>query len=142
MATVKIQGSASGTGSVTLIAPNTNSNRVLTLPDADGTVGGATKAWVNFNGTGTIAIRNNSGVSSITDRGTGRYAVTKANAMSTANYLTLSSKSDTYAGNIVPYNHSSSGPVSTTVLWIEVGSNLSGNVTYGDSAYVGAGFLE
>lgn len=38
MSIVKIQGNASGTGTLTIAAPNTNSDRTLTLPDASGTV--------------------------------------------------------------------------------------------------------
>ena len=38
MATTKIQGNAAGSGSVTVTAPNTNSNRTVTLPDADVTL--------------------------------------------------------------------------------------------------------
>lgn len=38
MSTVKVQGNASGTGSITLAAPNTNSNQTLNLPDATGTL--------------------------------------------------------------------------------------------------------
>ena len=38
MASTKIQGNASGSGSVTVTAPNTNSNRTVTLPDADITI--------------------------------------------------------------------------------------------------------
>ena len=38
MSKVKIQGNASGTGVVTLIAPNTNTDRTITLPDVDGTL--------------------------------------------------------------------------------------------------------
>ena len=34
---------------------------------------GSAKAWVNFNGTDTVAIRASFNVSSITDLGTGRY---------------------------------------------------------------------
>ena len=44
------------------------------------------KAWVNFNGTGVVAIRASSNVSSITDNGTGDYTVNFATAMSNANY--------------------------------------------------------
>lgn len=44
------------------------------------------RAWVNLNGTGTVAIRNDGGVSSITDNATGQYTVTLANAFSGANY--------------------------------------------------------
>ena len=46
----------------------------------------ACRAWVNFNGTGTVAIRGSGNVSSITDNGTGDYTVNFATAMSDANY--------------------------------------------------------
>jgi hypothetical protein len=44
------------------------------------------KAWVNFNGTGTVAIRASGNVSSITDNGTGDYTVNFTSAMPDANY--------------------------------------------------------
>jgi len=44
-------------------------------------------AWVNFNGTGTVAIRSSYNVSSITDNGTGDYTVNFATALSDANYV-------------------------------------------------------
>jgi hypothetical protein len=43
-------------------------------------------AWVNFNGTGTVAIRSSYNVSSITDNGTGDYTVNFATALADANY--------------------------------------------------------
>ena len=49
-------------------------------------VNGSAKAWVNFNGTGTVAIRQSYNVSSITDNGTGDYTVNFTNAMTDANY--------------------------------------------------------
>jgi hypothetical protein len=47
---------------------------------------GIAKAWVNFNGTGTVAIRDSFNVSSITDNGTGDYTVNFTTAMPNANY--------------------------------------------------------
>lgn len=44
------------------------------------------KAWVNFNGTGTVAIRSSFNVSTITDHGTGEYTVLFINNMANANY--------------------------------------------------------
>lgn len=44
------------------------------------------RAWVNFNGTGTVSIRNSGNVSSITDNGTGDYTVNFITAMPDANY--------------------------------------------------------
>lgn len=44
------------------------------------------RAWVNFDGTGTVAIRASGNVSSITDNGVGDYTVNLATAMPDANY--------------------------------------------------------
>jgi len=44
------------------------------------------RAWVNFNGTNTVAIRGSGNVSSITDNGTGQYTVNFATAMPDANH--------------------------------------------------------
>ena len=47
------------------------------------------RAWVNFNGTGTVAIRASGNVTSITDNGTGNYSVNFTTAMIDANYATI-----------------------------------------------------
>lgn len=68
--------------------------RFNTLENAAGTktvpvatvVDGSAKAWVNFNGTGTVAIRASFNVSSITDNGTGDYTVNFTAAMADTNY--------------------------------------------------------
>ena len=49
-------------------------------------INGSAKAWVNFNGTGTVAIRASYNVSSITDNATGRYTMNFTTAMPDANY--------------------------------------------------------
>lgn len=66
-----------------------------TLPPAvqnsSGTeIGTFCRAWVNFNGTGTVAIRASFNVSSITDNGTGDYTVNFSTAMADANYSLVS----------------------------------------------------
>lgn len=48
-------------------------------------------AWVNFNGTGTVAIRSSYNVSSITDNGTGDYTINFATALADANYVAVCS---------------------------------------------------
>ncbi|CAN7625497.1 hypothetical protein [Aminobacter sp. LjRoot7] len=48
---------------------------------------GVAKAWVNFNGTGTVAIRDSYNVTSITDNGTGDYTVNFAASMPSVNYV-------------------------------------------------------
>lgn len=69
-----------------------------TVP-VDTVVNGTAKAWVNFNGTGTVAIRRAFNVSSITDLGTGNYTVNFTNAMSDANYAFTANHSG-YSGSI------------------------------------------
>ena len=70
----------------------TNTTWYRTTPAALGNVGTApvyaARAWVNFNGTGTVAIRASGNVSSITDNGTGNYTVNFTTAMPDANYST------------------------------------------------------
>ena len=48
------------------------------------------RAWVNFNGTGTVAIRGSRNVSSITDDGPGNYLVNFTTAMPDADYAAIS----------------------------------------------------
>ena len=55
------------------------------------------RAWVNFNGTGTVAIRASGNVSSITDNGTGDYTVNFTTAMPDANYCTAGIGNNTTA---------------------------------------------
>ena len=114
MSKVALSGNASGTGTFTIASPNSNTDRTLTLPDAAGTLTTseavaaagyttpsavltqfnasgsapvyAARAWVNFNGTGTVAIRASGNVSSITDNGTGDYTVNFTTAMPDTNY--------------------------------------------------------
>jgi len=49
-------------------------------------VEGSAKAWVNFNGTGTIASRDSLNVSGLVDNGTGDYTVNFSNSMGNTNY--------------------------------------------------------
>jgi hypothetical protein len=49
------------------------------------------RAWVNFNGTGTVAIRASGNVTSITDGGVGVYTVNLTTAMSDANAAPVAS---------------------------------------------------
>jgi hypothetical protein len=52
---------------------------------------GIAKAWVNFNGTGTIAARDSENVSSLTDNGTGDYTVNISNSFGAADYAAIGS---------------------------------------------------
>ena len=71
---------------------------IIVNEDADGVIIGTSgisttriaKAWVNFNGTGTVAIRSSYNVSSITDDATGKYDVNFSTAMSDNDYSVVS----------------------------------------------------
>ena len=56
--------------------------------DVTNVINGSAKAWVNFDGTGTVAIRESFNVSSITDNYTGNYYVNFTTSMSDVNYAT------------------------------------------------------
>jgi hypothetical protein len=115
MSNITLSANAGGSGIFTIASPSSNTNRTLTLPDETGTfltsggpISGSTgsftgnlsfnsgygsaavaygcRAWVNFNGTGTVAIRASGNVSSITDNGTGDYTVNFTTAMPDTNY--------------------------------------------------------
>lgn len=60
--------------------------KVDTIQNTSGTDVYTAKVWVNFNGTGTVAIRNDGNLSSITDNGVGIYTCNFTTAMSDANY--------------------------------------------------------
>ena len=63
-------------------------------------------AWVNFNGTGTVAIRDSYNVSSITDIGTGIYDVNFSTSMADSNYVALISTNENL--DDTPWVHSDS----------------------------------
>ena len=77
------------------------------------------RAWVNFNGTGTVAIRGSGNVSSITDNGTGDYTVTMATALPDINYTyTLSTMSVSHATtNAINQNTSAAEVAQTTTTF-------------------------
>jgi hypothetical protein len=52
------------------------------------------KAWVNFNATGTVAIRDSYNVSSIIDNATGIHTVSFTNAMANASYSVATCNGD------------------------------------------------
>ena len=85
----------------------------------------AAKAWVNFNGTGTVAIRQSGNVSSITDNSTGNYTVNFTTAMTDANYApTTSSDSNPTSWGGIQYQVSMT---SSAYRFINVDNQISGS---------------
>jgi len=98
-------GTSGVSGSTTTITIGSTSGTTTTF---NGTVNAAglangVKAWVNFNGTGTAAIRASYNVSSITDFGTADFRVNFTTAMSDANYATICTTDGIPSNTIAPY---------------------------------------
>lgn len=85
------------------------------------------RAWVNFNGTGTVAIRASGNVSSITDRGVGQYTVNLTNALVDANFSVNGMVQDTTNRAIVidGGNTAASALTSSTAPIATVGASSS-----------------
>jgi len=88
---------ATGTkNSTTFLRGDNTFDGVANLSTASGSAPSySARAWVNFNGTGTVAISGNGNVSSITDNGTGDYAVNFSTAMADTNYCVVATKQNT-----------------------------------------------
>jgi uncharacterized protein (AIM24 family) len=84
------------------------------------------RAWVNFNGSGTVAIRASGNVTSITDNGTGNYTVNFTNAITDANYSFNLSRGRTGSQNGGVVAATNTNAPTTTALRI-----ISFNEAYG-----------
>ena len=107
--------------SATLITPTIDSAQV---PTVSGTAPiYMCRAWVNFNGTGTVAIRASGNVSSITDNGTGNYTVNFTTAMPDANYsANLTADIDGVADFAVASTGDNTTPRTTSLVRVRVGT--------------------
>jgi hypothetical protein len=96
------------------------------------------RAWVNFNGTGTVAIRASGNVTSITDNGTGDYTVNFTTALPDANYSPLVVQGNDNTGNSgVRGANVLATQVAPTNSAVRVGTWVStGTRSAEDSAYV------
>lgn len=102
----------------------------------------AAKAWVNFNGTGTVAIRASYNVTSVTDNGVGDYTVNFTTAIKDANYSAVLSAGAGFlpvpSTNNVLY---AQGPIAAPTassfrLFTGVGAVGAGSGAFIDAAYV------
>ena len=84
------------------------------------------KAWVNFNGVGTVAIRDSHNVSSITDGGVGMYTINFAVALANANYSTTCSMGMIAQATVVILGTVSAVAATTTGRKFSVNSFSSG----------------
>ena len=137
MSLIAMQGGATGTGTVTLLAPITNTNRTLTLPDATGTVavqGGA--------GVGKVLQVVNATYATSTSNSTGTYADTGLTASITptsasSKILVLANQNGVYAdGNATSGVNLKllRGATDLATFGLSVGVHASGNLSFGSSS--------
>ena len=112
----------------------------IVFPDATSMQTGqqAVKAWVNFDGTGTVAIRAGYNVSSITDNEVGDYTINFTTAMVDVNYAITGATGTNANGNPpstlnINRARSSGNHVDSTTSAVRISVDPSSN---GDSAYV------
>ena len=96
--------------------------RVNTIQNQAGTgqpsISGLAQAWVNFNGTGTPAIRASLSVTSITDNGTGNYAINLTNSMGSTSYAPVLGHG--FASDETGYTYGCCLPISATQVRVNI----------------------
>ena len=94
---------------------------------------GLAKAWVNFNGVGTVAIRASFNVSSITDNGTGDYTANFTTALVDANYaISFCASQDAISASLLCTSLYSTGGVTTSGVRLSSGHYGGGANNYRD----------
>ena len=96
------------------------------------------RAWVNFTGLGTTAIRDDVGVSSLTDNGTGDTTVTLSNTMANTTYCVICQGHQSTSFNLSADGIGSHGHIQTSSTWrqstrqthYESGSNRDFHTVY------------
>jgi hypothetical protein len=117
----------------TVVLQNASNNLLMNSGYGSDAVAYGCRAWVNFNGTGTVAIRASGNVTSITDVGTGRYRLNFTNSLSDVNYA-VNITGDASAGIVGSSIASIAGP--TTSVY-EFGTYSTG-FTLQDCSFVNA----
>jgi len=120
-----------GTNGITgvLAIGSTAANTAVTMNDS-GSNSNTCRAWVNFNGTGTVAIRASFNVTSITDNGVGDYTVNFTNALTDANYSvggSIKYNTSTTAGTDMRFEIKSSTAMTASAFTV-VCSNYTGTL--------------
>ena len=119
-------------------------SQVASLIGGGTTGGGVARAFVNFQGTGTVSVRAGHNVSSITDNGTGDYTVNFTTNLADANYtpVSMTLSHDTQGNQIttVVRGSSTGGPstMTTSACRITRGGTTGNHFTDGQSIYFAA----
>lgn len=92
---------------------------------------GGCKAWINFNGNGTVSIRSSFNVSSLTDNGTGQYTINLINAMANTDFLPIGTARQRSDGTRLSVGLADVDPSSTSAVAIRIFRTTDGT-TSGD----------
>lgn len=109
--------------------------KVNAIQGTDGVERYMARAWVNFNGTGTVAIRAAGNVSSITDNGVGNYTVNFTTAMPDANYCVNPMARDNGINTFIGSLSGGAGLNTKTTSALQVCSATSGGTLTDTSEY-------
>lgn len=121
---------------VNLATIQSNTALPPTIQNSSGVqIGTFCRAWVNFNGTGVVAIRASFNVTSITDNGTGDYTLNFTTAMPDVNYSTTGTANLSTVNYGLVFNPSYGAVPTTTTFRF---STTSGGNSFFDCAYINA----
>jgi hypothetical protein len=142
-------GTVVGTSDSQTLTNKTLTSPIITTPTINSaqipTVSGTAplymaRAWVNFNGTGTVAIRGSGNVTSITDNGAGDYSVVYTTAMSDENYCVVTNAgtyASTVSGVACPFRNGATGAyVAPTTAEVRVNTFPLNSTTAADNQAV------
>jgi len=127
---------ADGDGSSLTGISSYSDSDALTLFNASGSAPVyACRAWVNFNGSGTVAIRSSGNVTSITDNGTGNYTVNFTTALPDTDYIAVCNGDRTDTGVVGAMCGVTSTSSQTTNAFQVINANTANGVAL-DGAHI------
>lgn len=119
---------------VVVATVKSNSSSPPTFQNTSGTeIGRLCRAFVNFNGTGTVAINSQYNVSSITDNGVGDYTVNFTNALADANYCSQGfawASAKNAAGIILGPPNTTTNPQTASSVRVSTHDNFSESILF------------
>ena len=132
-----VTGTISGNGSGITGVSSYSDSDALSLFNAGGSAPVyACRAWVSFQGTGTVTIRSSGNVSSVTDGGTGKYLINFSSAMPDTNYSIGHGSGQQTAGNYpITADATTCGVMSASQCNLTT-QNVSGAETDKDQCFV------
>ena len=100
-----------------------------------------TRAWIRFNGVGTVAITGSGNISALTDNGTGDYTVTFSTAMSDTNYAAVGIGSANGGNGAIAINTSGNTPLLYSTTQCRFCNSNTNNGTLLDGGAIGVAFI-